>query len=197
MRISKRTLMNKKINSFIILMLLATTFNSYSMEPQMYAWSTPKHYVEYVGNVLLNNIPFTEEQKQTSTFAELPQEIQDRIIDLLIKSSTTDSLEAAGIAINTLTGINWALYALINNPQFCLQLIKHLAMKFNCSDEEVAQALAVHEAEKQLKLQKKLDSELISIQKKYTLNRENLMNKALNELLAQGLDLELVSMLGP
>ena len=138
----------KKINSFIALLLLAATFNAYSMEQPKKVTSTP---VEVIANILLG----AEEFKPNKL--SLPPEDQYIISNLLFTNINANTLMSAAKAINALAQVNNELNKLINDSVFCLQLIKYLAEKFNCSDETVAMALQTYESQNRLKIQKLLE----------------------------------------
>ena len=87
-------------------------------------------------------------------FTNLPEDMQNVIISLIIKNSTARSLKEAANSINALAQVNHQLNDLINDPEFCLQIIWHLAEQFDCSDEAAAQALQTEEAKQRLKIQK-------------------------------------------
>lgn len=120
----------KKISSFIALVLLATTFSShktYTMEP---------------------------EQPESASFADLSPEMQYYFIQLISTTSNATSLQEAGKIINALAQTTPELNQMINEPKFCLKIIKNLAKKFDCSDQEAAEALQTQEAKNRLDIQK-------------------------------------------
>jgi hypothetical protein len=154
----------KKINSFIALLLLAATFNSHSMEPEQQksgwvalagatiirGYAAYKQFLSYIHSEPIEPFPFTT----------LPKDIQHEIIALLLAGATATSLKEAAFTINSLAQINHQLNELINDPKFCLSIIKNLAETFNCSDEEAAKALQTQEAKRRLKLQESLKKSL-------------------------------------
>ena len=157
----------KKINLFITLLLFVAMLNTYSMEQP--DDDKKKGWEAHVGNVLLKGkkklkqflsyVHSEEEQATTETteqslFINLPQDMQNIIIGLLAENSSAKSLAVAARTINSLTLVNHYLHDFINEPTFCLQLIKHLAQQFNCSDETAAQALQTQEAKKRLAIQR-------------------------------------------
>ena len=121
------------------------------MEQQTSEQPSFRDYAEYIGNVLLGNIKF--KSTEFSELTQLPPEDQSRIASFLIINDTTDTLEICGKTINALAQVNKELNELINNPDFCLQVIKRLAQRFNCSDQEVAEALQTKEAKQRLEIQ--------------------------------------------
>ena len=151
--------MVKKINSLIALLLLTTTFNGYSME-QPPRGNNYLGWAAIVGSVLLGAIAikmlWQSQPSEPFPFTDLPKEIQDQIILLLSLNSTATSLKEAVDTINSLAKVNHKLNKLINNPKFCLQIIKHLAIKFNYSDEQVAAELQTKESQRRLNLQHEL-----------------------------------------
>jgi hypothetical protein len=189
----------KKNSSLITLLLFVATRNTYSMEPekpvnpmfQNMAKPTFQHYVDYIGALLLDNAQLNP--NQYSLFEELPPEIHNTIVNFVIMNNTADSIATGEKAIRHLAQVNKELNQLINSPDFCLQFIKHLAIRFECSDKEVAQKLQLPEAKRRLALQNKLYPTLKKINEQYLLDRNNrhkYMVKALNELIQQGIDLE-------
>ena len=158
--------MAKKTGSFIALLLIATTFNAHSMKranpmrvlPAGTLITLPSGQVlEVIGDILLDS-------KNVNTllltppfeFTQLPIEVREHIIYLLSLETTATSLKTAALTINSLAQVNKELNTLINNPQFCLQIIKHLSKKFKCSDEETANVLQTQEAKRLIKLQNEL-----------------------------------------
>lgn len=150
--------MPKKTNSFIAFLLFATTFNSYSMKNPQEVTSIP---TEAIANILLGSAELTPDK------LPLPPETQYQIINLLFTTIHANTITIAGQTINTLAQINYELNALINNPQFCYELIKYLSKKFDCSDETTCMALQTQEAQKRLQIQKLFEMLL----------REELFNK--------------------
>ncbi len=142
--------MTKKTNSFIALLLFATTFNTYSMEPQ------PSKWAAVVGDVILGtaNMTILSQPNEPFEFTVLPLEMQYQIIQLLASNETASSLQEAAKTINFLAQVNHELNELINDPNFCLQLIKRLAQRFSCSEQEVAEVLQTKEAKQRLEIQK-------------------------------------------
>jgi ankyrin repeat protein len=151
--------MVKKINSLIALLLLTTTFNGYSME-QPPRGNNYLGWAAIVGSVLLGAIAikmlWQSQPSEPFPFTDLPKEIQDQIILLLSLNSTATSLKEAVDTINSLAKVNHKLNKLINNPKFCLQIIKHLAIKFNYSNEQVAAELQTKESLRRLDFQHQL-----------------------------------------
>lgn len=146
----------KKLSSFIALLLFATTFNSHSMQEQpsrgVLGWAA------IVGGILLGTIAIKMlwQPQESFPFTDLPQDMQNRIIQLLNLEITAESLEVAAKTINSLAQVNTKLNQKINDSQFCLQLIKYLAQKYDCSDEQAAEMLRTQEAKRRLELQKTL-----------------------------------------
>ncbi len=150
MKMVKRTLLS-------VVMLMTSLFTIHGMEPESSDWM----------NVLKNSILGSVDQfflyikSESSTsfnFVELPLEIQHHIISLLSQYSNAESLKEAGKAINALARTNKDLNGLMNQSQFCFDLVRFLAKKFKTSDEEAAKAVATKEVQRQFGLQKKLYS---------------------------------------
>lgn len=161
--------MIKKTSLFYALLLLTATLSTHkthAMEPtsQQPIWHG---YAAYVGNVLLDYIEFDSQE-----FPESPQltlDIQSTIKNLLYNITTTKDLQFCARAINNLAHINDDLADLINNPVFCLKLIKHLSKRFKCSNQEAAAALQTQEeAQKRLEIQRKF----LTICKQESFNEE-------------------------
>ena len=134
----------KKSSSLLALVLLTTTFNHYSMKNTQDVRSIP---TDIIANILLGF------EELNPNKLSLPPEDQYQIINLLFTHTHTNSLQVAAKTISSLAQVNTQLHALINNPQLCLQLIKYLALKFKCSDQQVATTLQIPEAQRRLKLQ--------------------------------------------
>ncbi len=94
--------------------------------------------------------------EEPNLFLTLPEEIRAYIITLIQQGITGRSLKEVGKTINALAQVDKALNTQINNRHYTLQLIKHLAKRFNCSDEEAAKALQTEAAKRQLTLQGQL-----------------------------------------
>lgn len=157
-----------KNTALITFLLFTTSFNTWSMNER------PSNWLLITGGVLLgaatvkmlwqepnlllqpSELLEPSEPIQPFPFTELPKEIQDQIIELLSIYTTATSLKDAARTINALAQVNKKLNQKINTPVFCLKLIKHLAMKFECSDEEVADILQTQEAKRRLTLQDEL-----------------------------------------
>jgi ankyrin repeat protein len=170
--------LTKKTNSFIALLLFAATFNNYSMKRSAGQTQLPSgeqvgfttysmqqpigraqlptgEWVEIVGLMLNNNAPMQLLLKNFD-FQLLPEDVQKHIIQLISLGAAATALEEAAFSINALAQVNKELNKLINEPVFCLQLIKHLAQKFNCTDQKAAETLKTQEAQNRLELQHKL-----------------------------------------
>ena len=141
----------KKHTPLLIFLLLMIVPNSYCMEPQPKGKKTAGRkiidWVNIIGNVMLGNgeardllLPQNNTNPRFS-FTNLPKEIQSLIIQLLVQGTNNDSVNVAIQAINSLSLVNHELNTLINNPQFCLRIIKYLARKFNITDETVTLSL--------------------------------------------------------
>lgn len=154
----------KKNNALIGLMLTAITFNTYNMEtpdPKKIGWLALAG-ATIIGGVVayrqfLSYVHAEPLQQGRSfdpfNFTGLPEDVRNTIIMLLGENSSATSLHVAAQAINALAQTSKELHQLINDPQFCLKIIKHLAEQFNCSDEAAAQALQTKEAKHRLNMQ--------------------------------------------
>lgn len=155
----------KKNNVFATLLFIALASTASGMAPEdnnsnnqwislaadviLYSTDGFKEFLSYI-------YPPTAAQIPKSRFELLPKEIQQTIIFLLSKRTNATTLKDAAHAINSLAQVNKQLNDLINDPVFCLQIIKRLAQQFDCSDETAAAALQTQEAKNRLALQKKL-----------------------------------------
>jgi hypothetical protein len=151
----------KKISSFITLLLFAATFNTYSMKralPTGTLIMLPSGQVmQIVGDIILYNTNLnTLLLEPPFEFTQLPKDVQDLIIQLLTLETTATSLETAAYTINSLAQVNKELNEFINNPEFCLEIIKHLAQKFDCTDQEATASLQTPEAKRRLHIQNQL-----------------------------------------
>ncbi len=168
---------SKKTGLFYALLLLSTTFNTHkthAMEPEdvkKVGWvalagaAIVGGYAAY--QQFLSYIHTEPEQPiDPFNFTGLPKDVQNTIISLLTINTSAKTLQEAAQAINRLAQVNKELNTLINDPQFCLQIIKQLSQKFNCSNITATQTLQTKEAKNRLKLQKDL-KDLIKIFENY------------------------------
>jgi ankyrin repeat protein len=95
-----------------------------------------------------------QQPSEPFSFTALSPELQYHIIALLATHTTATSPDIAAYTINSLAQTNKELNAMINNPIFCLQLIKHLAKRFDCSDYTICALLHTQEAQHRMALQK-------------------------------------------
>lgn len=112
----------------------------------------------------------------------LPGNMEGQITYLLNLNPTTQSFEVAASSINSLAQENQDINKLLNNSEFCLELIKQLAQKFKCSDQEIAAVLHSEEAKRRWNIQNQLYELCNSISTETTSSFES--------LLQQGVDLE-------
>ncbi|HLW72512.1 MAG TPA: ankyrin repeat domain-containing protein [Candidatus Babeliales bacterium] len=166
----------KKNNIFFAIVLITATFNAHSMMERRSSEDTREqqatisgegpfelvfHDINLVKDILLGRIKISSKQ-MLAAFMYLPIDQAKKIVRLLSDIDHAESIiivgkkinELAGRKINRLSGVNGALNKLINDPVFCLQLIKYLAHKFNRSDEVVAMALQTEETNNRLFVQK-------------------------------------------
>jgi hypothetical protein len=87
---------------------------------------------------------------QFSLFATLPRDMKNQILSMVTVISVASSMEEAGRTISALALVSTELNRRFNDPQFCLRLIKHLASRFNISDEDAAKVLSLKEAKNRL-----------------------------------------------
>jgi len=139
--------MNKNTLLIVILLLITGNMSMYGMQPQV---------ANSIGEALITD----QNPAEFPQFAQLPKEIQNEILSMFTVLSVTNSLADAGQTISALAGVTKELDKKFNEPKFCLQLIKYLAAKFDCSDEDAAKALSFREAKNRLANQMQL-AELI------------------------------------
>ena len=155
--------MTKKISSLVALMLLAATLSNYGMKrllekdiqqkPVFARAQLPNgEMVDIIGLILNQNAPM-KLLLENFDFKELPIEVQSHIIQLLSLNTTATTLKEATDTIRSLSSADKELHQMINNPRFCLQLIKNLSNQFKCSDQEAAGALKTPEAQRLLNMQ--------------------------------------------
>jgi hypothetical protein len=141
---------------FIAFLILSFASNNHTMEPieePMSKELTWQDYIAYIGDVLLGDAELITDE--SSPLAQLPLEIKSKVVSFLITENVTNNLKSCGKTINSLAQLTSKLNKLINNPDFCLKLIKNLAQRFNCSDQKAAEALQTEEAKRRLQIQKK------------------------------------------
>ena len=177
----------KKNGVLVVVLLIVATGNVCGMErafeltkkrPQSTMLRRPLS--NFVGNILLGIRKLNP--AEPFPFSDLPKEIQNEILSLLTINVNAESLETAAQTINALAQVNKELNALINEPIFCLRLIKVLAKKFNCSDDVVCKKLSTQEAKRRLDLQVQF---FILCQKDFDMVKDKLA-----DLCQQGVDLE-------
>lgn len=151
-----------KISNFIVLLFITTLICTTHTAEKPTAAATG--WLAYAEGTLLNGytgfrkfltyiaIPTVSTTSNTN-FSDLPIEIQTTIIQLFAKSCADTSVKDAAQTINALAQTNKVLNTLINDPQFCLTLIKSRAKQFNCADTKVAKALQTKESKHRLVLQ--------------------------------------------
>jgi len=176
-----------KNNLFIALLLLAITFNTHKthtmepIEPKQIGW------VALAGATILGGYVAYRQflsyiHEEPFDFEKLPRDIQQEIIILLAQNNSAQTIEEATAIIRALTQTNKQLNDLINDPQFCLRIIKNLAKQFNCSDREAAETLRTKRAKEQLNIQNLLNL-------CYHQHNENQTNALIKSLIEQGVDL--------
>jgi hypothetical protein len=149
----------KMIKNILFIAVLSITSLCNGMEPEV-----PKKskWVNALSGTLLGDavdkfLSFIQSEPSTRfNFGGLPEDIQKYIITLLAEYSNATSLTEAGKAINALARTNKKLNILLNEPQFCFDLIRFLAQRFKTSDEDAARVVATKEVQRQYRLQHKL-----------------------------------------
>ena len=117
-------------------------------------------------------------------FSELSPEMQMYVIKLIARTMQASSLAEAAQEINSLARTNHELMGIINDPLFCLKIIKKLSKRFNVDDADAAKALATKEAKRRFAIQQSFINLCMSPES------FEIIQSQLELLLAQGLDLE-------
>lgn len=144
----------KKNSILATLLCIIFASTSFGMEPE----NVNPSWLTLVTNSLLYGTHYPEKSFfQDPAFDLLSLEEQAEIFEFLNKNNIASTLESTAHTINLLAKVNEQLDTLINNPKFCLTLIKRLAFRFDCSNETVAIALQTKEAKKRLAIQKKFE----------------------------------------
>jgi hypothetical protein len=175
--------MKKRIT---LLLALSCYLSLFPMDPPLYT----RPWVKYAVGILAGAVTFKaflsyiHSAEEPFALNELPRDIQLIIIDLLTHNSNAKDLDEAVKTINALTKVNKDLNALINDSQYCLQIIKHLSERFNCSNEEAALKLGTQAAKERLQLQ--------LVFKPTTVFHDiiNITESRLDGLIAKGIDLD-------
>lgn len=147
----------KKLSTLIVFLPLisALTIHTMEIQPTIAEQPTFSDYIIYIGDILLGNIQL--QPTESSPLQQLPPEIQGKIINFILLNNRANSVTTCGQIINNLARVNKELNELINDPRFCLQLIKHIAQRFNCSDETAAKALQTQAAKQRLAIQQEFE----------------------------------------
>lgn len=100
-------------------------------------------------------------KEEVFPFTELPAELQQDALIIMLNNEinnlppTAKSLDIASGKIRALASVNQFFNSVINEPKFCLKLIKDMAEKFVPTDDKrAAKELNTECAQKRLKLQK-------------------------------------------
>ena len=192
-------LLKKIISYFFAYTLLTASLTIQSMDTS--ETSKPKNkkpskakrlqnWVATAGNIILGKTPPQEMEqftpKKTLTmeetpFGKLPTEIQSVIIDALKTTSEAKNLTQAMQAIKTLASTSQQLNKIINDPTFCLNLIKRYAKAFEINDATVCNMLSTQGAKTRLTIQYSLINDICT---NFTPNSILLFD----ELIAEGID---------
>ncbi len=156
-------------NSLLVVLLIAIAGNVHGMD-QKPSWKKRAQWVTTVGEVALGLKPVSALMTQKSTkpaeskpsdfntplpilepkeFTDLPKDVQNQIMGILLAGQNANSFKEAAQTINSLAQVNKELNALINDQQYTLDLVKHLAKKFNATLDDVVIALGGRNAFKQ------------------------------------------------
>jgi len=142
-------------------LMFVITSNIFSMQPSK---KSVAKWARIAGEILLGNVPVSQlsqlyspqQQIDPFPFTSLPRDEQSVIITFLTSGTNAQSLKEATYSIGSLAQVNHELNELINNDRFSLNIIKHLAQRFNCSQFDVCKALQTQQAKHQCHLQKQL-----------------------------------------
>lgn len=110
------------------------------------------------GNFLLGRSPESNliTIATESPFKNFQKDIQHKILDLLQQARVAQNLPNTTRILNTLAQTDKSLNHLINDPNYCLQTIKYLSEKFNCSNYHAGIYLQTKQAKEQSRIQKQL-----------------------------------------
>jgi len=139
------------------------------------------NWVVSAGNIILGKTPVQSLEKgdslalEKTSFAQLPAEIQFNIIDALRTTSEKNSLNQVAKALRRLALINKELHNLINNPQFCLNVIKHYARIFETNDAIICAQLSIPATKTRLAIQDALINDICTNDNPDTLRFKELM----------------------
>jgi hypothetical protein len=182
----------KKTNLLYALLLLTTIFNTHkthTMEPIESEEGQTAMEESELGelNIYISEVLLGHKSHRSWILEKFPRDVQNQIIGLLSINDTTNSLNVCAQITNSLAQVNKELNAIINEPYFCLRLIKHLAQRFNSSDFTVADRLKTKEARRRILLQRQLKDMCYESSRGRT--SDEYCNK-IQPLLEQGVDLE-------
>jgi ankyrin repeat protein len=142
-------------------------------------FSTQAHAIKR--KIVLHNQTKTQ-QTEPFDYVSLVPDIQKIVIDFSTNNTTAKTVKEAAQTINALAQTNKKFNILINEPLFSKNLIKNLAIKFDCSHETIAKSLCTQQTKQQLKLQYKL--------KNLCYTQRNVLPTQLSEFIAQHVDLD-------
>ena len=157
-KITPTSLKLRRTGSLIALLLIAATFNAHSMKRRLESDNNQNisSGVKQIGDFLLGSTELNPVEQIILSLTNLPPEDASHIAGFLITNKNAQTLEDAAYTIKSLSLTTKELNEMINNPEFCLKLIKYLAQKFNCYDQQIAEALNIPEAQRRLELQNEL-----------------------------------------
>jgi len=105
----------------------------------------------------------TIQKEDVFPFDELPVDLKREVVFINLKNEIEslpndyEGMEQAGNRIKDFVLVNKALGEAINNPRFCLKLIKNFANNFDSFDEDAAIMLGISGANECLALQRRLN----------------------------------------
>jgi len=86
----------------------------------------------------ITNLSLQSEKSPLIFDPSFPTDLNNLIFE---KAIVQETLQEAARSISTLIQINKASYCYLNNKDHCLEIIKKLSLRFDCSNEDVAQHL--------------------------------------------------------
>jgi hypothetical protein len=160
---------NISLTAFFTLLISSNTFamdKKEDNEPKKKKTSKTKRFQNWVataGNIILGKEPAPQEKilaLQETSFVNLPADMQFKIINALQTTADSSSFMQVAQALSTLARTNKQLNNLINNPNFCLKLIKYYARMFEANDATICSLLRIQAAKTRLAIQNSLINDI-------------------------------------
>src|SRR5579872_1430706 len=121
-------------------------------------------------------------------FSDLPRDLQREVMVIVLNNeinslpNTPESLKIAAQKIRDLANVNKFFNEAINQPRFCLLLIKDLAKRFDETDADAAEVLGTRCAQERFKLQKEFIDYINT-------SKENFSMEVMENFIRRGVDL--------